>query len=785
MKNKVEIWDDEDLWGDICDVSERVSEVSLGGDHIKEVSFEKEMMAKDINEVMEKAAISGIPLPRNITPSSLIGGTIRRLGTRKMGVTVMDDWGDDIQLTPGILNEKCIQRSAVIENDDVFGDIEDWPSKFEKPQTAVQKRLREGLLPRKSVEPSIIAQNNPCDDIFESDFDIPNNIDNFHIHYPHAKTHTLGIPHGSTLESDNDDWGESSLGIRSAGAESISARASVASSLSPSMNSMTLSEDESILEGIELPSSALDLQKRFDICRQKKINERTLKEAQFLKEDFFADIEVDRDNFLDSSKNFNSNVNIVKHFMDNDKQNAQRQPQATIKLSSKSSRIPQPVLPLPKMNKENISRPSYSEVRPLVQEKMMSKKPSLMNFQEQEDNFHSMSTKRSMPSLQSQYISPPQYNLQDNSRLKSNTYNIHHNHPKTVLENGHLKAQSNNHSSSNQVYSRGSDEFPAMANRIPRYASPTNASLARGAIPLNKFQKCTSDGIPRDHSPFRILACPQKPSNYGDGTELDAFDDLPTCSATEKKYSEKIYKKEHSKLKEASDVLLETYYSKIPEMDRYKEESSKGIAHPAIVKNSGFRPKTNIQLFPTKIKLKKKTKQMPTLIRNLNSSPIPKVVGQMKYNPQTRNWEGNEIELQKFDLYYTSPRPALISHISDKKDVQIVGDMMFDPQKMCWIKINPSLEDENDPFEGIKDLANNDPYAFFESGNNSNSLSNSNYLDTQNFVVGEEFDVGPGFVRKQREEEENWKKNIQGWIKQGFPNRNHLREIRKIVINGR
>ncbi|EMR09744.1 hypothetical protein PNEG_01929 [Pneumocystis murina B123] len=784
MNKEVEIWDDEDLLGEICDISDQVSDASLIRDHIKDVPFEKEMMVKDINEVMEKAAMSGIPLPRNITPSSLMGGTIRRLGTRKAGVTVMDDWGDDIQLTPGLLNEKLIQRSSAVENEDVFGDIEDWSAKIEKPQTAVQKRLREGLLPRKSVEPSIIAQNSTFDDTFESDFDIPNNIDNFHIHHPPQKTHALGISHAPTLESDNDDWGDSSLGIRSAGADSRSARASIASSLSPSMSSMTLSEDESILEGIELPSSALDLQKRFDICRQRKINERTLKEVQFLKEDFFVDIEVDKDNFLDSSKKFNSNVNIIKHFMDNDTQNPQRQPQATIKFSSKSSRIPQPVLPLPKINKENISRPSYSENRPLVQEKMVSKKSSLMNFQEQEDNLHSMSTKRSMPSLQSQYISPPHYNLSDNSRLKSNTYNTHHNHPKTVLENGHSKTHSNNFNSSNPRYSRGSDEFPGIVSRVPRYASPTNASLARGTTLLNKFQKCTSDGISRDHSPIRILTRPQKLSNYGDGTELDAFDDLPTCFATENKYSEKNYKKEHLKFKDASDIPLETHYSKIPEMDRYKDGSSKSNIHP-MIKNNGFRPKTNIQLFPTKIKLKKKTKQMPTLIRNLNSSPIPKVVGQMKYNPQTRIWEGNEVELQKFDLYYTSPRPALISHISDKKDMQIVGDMMFDPQKMCWIKINPSTEDENDPFEGIKDLANNDSYIFFESSNNSNGLSNSNYTDTQNFVVGEEFDVGPGFIRKQREEEENWKKSIQGWIKQGFPNRNHLREIRKIVINGR
>ncbi len=32
------------------------------------------------------------------------------------------------------------------------------------------------------------------------------------------------------------------------------------------------------------------------------------------------------------------------------------------------------------------------------------------------------------------------------------------------------------------------------------------------------------------------------------------------------------------------------------------------------------------------------------------------------------------------------------------------------------------------------------------------------------WLVGEEFDVGPEFVRRQREEEERWRKKCQNWI---------------------
>ncbi|KAG4300589.1 hypothetical protein PCK1_003018 [Pneumocystis canis] len=730
INKQVEIWDnDGDLWEDVYDIGEDILDVPIIQDNEENKTFKDKIMAKDIHEVMKKAEISGIPLPRNITPSVLMGGTIHRLGTCKTGVTVMDDWSDDLQLTSALLDGKIVPQKVAVEEGDVFEGINDWSEKPIKSHTAIQKRLREGLLPRRSAEPSFTAQNNASDDAFEDDFDIPLDINHLHIHYPPTKVSQISTKsQAPILESDNDDWGDSSLGIRSACGESRSARASITSSLSPTMSSITLSEDEGIFDGIELPSNTLDLQKRFDTFRQKKMSELISKEVDSLKDDFFSDIELDEDHFFDLSKNLNSNVNVISHLMTDNTLNLQRKPQATIKFASKSSRIPQPVFPFTKMNKNAPPKTQYPGTRPsLNQEKTISKKPSLMNFQNTEDDFHTMSTKRSMPSLQNQHSSPSQYTPSDNSRLKSNLYNAYYNHPKTVLENGHSKTQSNTSSTSNSRYSRGSDDFSWMINRIPHYASPTNASLARGATVVNKFQKGVLDKVSRDHSPTKIMTYPRKLTNYGDGTELDAFDDLPTFPAVENKYTVKTHKKEKVKHKDASDTQLASAFSRILEI----------------------------------------------------------VIGQMKYNPQTRNWEGNEMELQKFDLNITSPpRPALISHISDKKDIQIVGDMMFDPQKMCWIKVDPSKEDERDPFEGINDLVSNDPVVLFESGKTSkNSLSNSDYLDTQNFV-GEEFDVGPGFVRKQREEEENWKKSMQGWIKQGLPNRNHLREIREIVING-
>ncbi|KAG5518502.1 hypothetical protein PMAC_002898 [Pneumocystis sp. 'macacae'] len=632
MKDKqIEVWDDDgDLWGDVYDVKEDIFDTPVLRDNKEDGSFTNEIMTKDIHEVMEKAERSGIPLPRNITPSALMGGTIHRLGTRKTRVTVMDDWGDDLQLTPAILNGKITQRPVTVEEEDVFREIDDWSIKQPKPQTAIQKRLREGLLPRKSTEPSYTMQNDISNDAFEGDFDIPNDVDHLQIHHPPGKISQMStmstMSQTLTLESDNDDWGDSSLGIRSAGGETRSARASVASSLSPSMSSITLSEDEGILDGIELPSATLDLQKRFDTFKQKKINENILKDNLPLKEDFFADIEIDEDHFVDFSRNLNPNVNISKYMATNDALNLQKKPQTTIRFASKTSRIPQPTFSSIKTSKENASKIPYLGVRAFVnQEKVISKKPSLMNFRDTEDDFHIMSTKRSMPSLQTQNLSPSQHVSPDSLRLKSNLYNAYHNQSRTTLENGHLKTHSNTSNASNSRYSRGSDDFSSMINRIPRYISPTNASLTKGSTLLNKFQKYASDKLSQDCLPTRIITRPRRLTNFGDGTELDAFDDLPICPVTENKYSEKTHKKEQVKYKDTSDTQLASAFSKILEIDRYRDkELCKNTVHPVVARQSNLKHRTSIQTFPAKIKIMKKNKQMPTLIRNLNSSHIPK-----------------------------------------------------------------------------------------------------------------------------------------------------------------
>lgn len=171
----------------------------------------------------------------------------------------------------------------------------------------------------------------------------------------------------------------------------------------------------------------------------------------------------------------------------------------------------------------------------------------------------------------------------------------------------------------------------------------------------------------------------------------------------------------------------------------------------------------------------------------------------MWYNPETFRWEGNDNVLTAFDVPASSPstasipqhlireqnatpRPALITNIGATKGVQVVGGMVFDPQNMCWLKMaqeNDPLdggfsaidEDEEDVFKDIPDLeertmaSSDGGVGLMGGGGGGGGGGGARVSDVNHeWPVGEEFDVGPEFVRRQREEEERWRKKCSSWI---------------------
>lgn len=175
----------------------------------------------------------------------------------------------------------------------------------------------------------------------------------------------------------------------------------------------------------------------------------------------------------------------------------------------------------------------------------------------------------------------------------------------------------------------------------------------------------------------------------------------------------------------------------------------------------------------------------------------------MQYDPVNYRWEGNEIEVSAFDMPASAtsaasipvqtprttvpqiyrekecatPRPALITNINSAQNVQVVGGMVFDPQRMCWLKMPgdnkraksdsgdtmdgfDALDDEEDVFKDVPDLEDGPS----KHSDEVSGLKGEGASGLSDWLVGEEFDVGPEFVKRQREEEERWRRKCEKWI---------------------
>ncbi|KAK8134441.1 hypothetical protein PG984_006453 [Apiospora sp. TS-2023a] len=323
--------------------------------------------------------------------------------------------------------------------------------------------------------------------------------------------------------------------------------------------------------------------------------------------------------------------------------------------------------------------------------------------------------------------------------------------------------------------------------------------------------------------PWHNLNKPRRVRQFGDGSELDAFDDLPTSAQAELKF-EKVpsgsgnrtnirNKLHHNVLPGRStpspispftpakpDYL--PHFARDTAASRNAREASLANRAPH---NGPLAPITSQRLgqISTRGNLhphshhsgtaarQKKTKRPPQLkphlITNLNPAKDSKVINGMTYNPDTYRWEGNDNALSAFEVPASSPssaslshsmrekeastpRPMLIQAMGSSKGVRRVGDMIFDPDMFTWHKVDPNttptmarpgdpmdiVEEEEDPFKDIPDLEDRDT----EGG--EGGPGQVSQMD--DWLVGEEFDVGPEFVRRQREEEDRWRKKCEKWV---------------------
>jgi len=199
---------------------------------------------------------------------------------------------------------------------------------------------------------------------------------------------------------------------------------------------------------------------------------------------------------------------------------------------------------------------------------------------------------------------------------------------------------------------------------------------------------------------------------------------------------------------------------------------------------------------------------------------LSSVIGDMKWNPQTLRWEGNDQALKDFDA--TSTRPALITPLTGSSigspmgsftsGVRRVGNMIFDPKRMCWISALLPEENEPDVFANLADDENeNDwdskngtirasmqraPSATISQGridpvsptrNRSQVLSDSE-SDRGSRGSLAVCDIDDTFVRACRAAEERHRQEIKGWQSAlsrhaifSEPDRLYLYEIRALA----
>ncbi|GAA5850526.1 hypothetical protein JCM9279_007529 [Rhodotorula babjevae] len=243
-------------------------------------------------------------------------------------------------------------------------------------------------------------------------------------------------------------------------------------------------------------------------------------------------------------------------------------------------------------------------------------------------------------------------------------------------------------------------------------------------------------------------------ASYGDGTELDAFDDLPVSKERERERvvppasSRKSSGASTATVKSGAGswgrkegVRLAQRTSSLAQEKRTAGavQGRKEGAAMAAAKTVGKAKEREKEKKAGELEKKKpKRRREPHLIRHLGPTSAIKVQGEMTYNPVLQRWEGNEAVLREFDkALTTSTRPALISPFSSaigsphrgsfaparpatatqvaadapvavkpvlphgatpsasRGTAKVVGNMVFDPATCSWHAVDgPDAEDE-------------------------------------------------------------------------------------------
>ena len=977
VKEDIECWDDDDDLQGVDDLQFRnVSTTTVGTSVSTNASHHRDSISsrvstrsdmdgdeewqvllptddeKSTSNAIASVKSAGIPIPSNVPTSALLGGTIKRLGGRRLKKVLGDDWSEDLELPKPEDGGLKLKKQDGKDFPDALRQISAAFLKTPSPAEPANMSFMDRLQSAGKARATVASLDKFCDDLDDDFGDVPTikvakgrspmKMMNFpptpkkpikHIQELENFEDDLEFPTGeeplklsarkeiprtpaSQLQEDFDtDWAEESqgsLGTSIGGTRRTgrSNRSSSISALSPSVFSPSLSscltaesEDEG-LEGLILPDGPLRfdevLKKRTENASPDPTDGKKAEVRAAAKEDFFSGIEIGDGDVFDSGKlTLNRNIKHKATRQTSPARRTQTTLTFTNKIQSTTTRIPRLQTHERARSKlETVSEsggpiPDYRRSQSRlgghsVQSSMSSiPTPSTPSFPPSSGpstpsrrglttktsrevmrpdpptttSAQLLKAKRSMPVMRSQpspartqpaYQRPP-------SRADHNSRGVIPPRPKTPVDRPIIEPiigsarkphvpflpAGSSHSQSHHVNSKPTRNFHRPNSSDSNENIPFNRPISRLSNPHYRPHTPSSrrdvapESLAREAASKRTLTKPTRRRAFGDGSELDVFDDLPTSATAESKFIKHPIGRGNvkpsnlrNKLNSSSNASatslakIETsapptplspqkHDSNVPRFardtaaSRLAREQRVGSLNPLALRtlnssesntslappSSHWKPHLSVKPLASPrhtAKRPNKPQQKPFLIKDLgNSAGEPKTEKGMHWNPQLFRWEGNENALAPFDVPLPitpdSPRatglgiqtkPALIANVGSVKGVQVVGGMVFDPQRMCWLKMAPNHaqrgrsdsgnmspateDDEDDPFAGLDDLDDGDKKGGARVDGGKDGLGSDEWL------VGEEFDVGPEFIRRQRTEEEKWRRKVEGWVREGL-----------------
>ena len=775
-------------------------------------------------DAINSAKTAGIPIPNNVPSSALLGGTIKRLGGRRLKKVLGDDWSEDIELPKGQDGGLALKRKESRVSPDALRQFsaEFPPSPQQsKPQNNMtfMERMASATRSKTNNQSLDKFRDDEDDDFFadvatikvnksrpapkltnlispapqgakdpenmEDDLELPNDGQPLRLSARKEAPRSPAAQHNDDFDME---WAEGSLGTRYGGTrrDVRSNPSSSISAFSPSASSCLTgeSEDEG-LEGLVLPEGPLKfdeaLKKRRDNVTSDSSEHRPekqhepLKQARPTNEDFFTGIDIGDGQVFDSKKltlhpkiihkesrktsptrrggvavNFISQKGDSNHSKIPKPRPQDRSRPALEPVSESGGPVPQyrrsgsrmghsaqsslSALPTPSTPSSSNGAAPSTPVR-----RGLNNKSSRDGLKSEPTTHASqyLKAKRSAPVMRSQpsparnqpsYQRPPSRGYDYSSRSVAPA------RPKTPVERSGAESSVNNlrkgpvpflpggtsHSQSHHISAKSSRNFrPGSSDS--NESAPVNRPISRLA---NPHHRPTTPTGRRDHAPEsltreaaskRTLTRPTRRRAFGNGNELDAFDDLPTSASTESKFvKQPIARGAPKSLQVRNKLGLQSHNTSTTSVNEVvppatpstplsppKHDSTPRFARDtnasrlarehrmgSVVSTLHTAPSlptvreggplssisTNRKTQPSSISANKALAassahhsrrrgkgppQKPKLIHPMGEGVnSPKQVGDMKWNPQLHRWEGNENDLASALAAFDAPMPS-------------------------------------------------------------------------------------------------------------------------------